>query len=46
MTILNTLFMGVVIALALGFGLSFGLGGQEAAARLISKVGDKISTRR
>jgi hypothetical protein len=41
----QTLFTGVVIALAIGFGLSFGLGGQEAAARFIEKVRHDISDR-
>ena len=36
--ILQTLFTGVVVALALAFGLSFGLGGQEAASRFIEKT--------
>jgi hypothetical protein len=36
--ILQTLFTGIVVALALAFGLSFGLGGQEAAARFIEKT--------
>ena len=34
----QTLFMGIVVALALAFGLSFGLGGQDAAARFIEKT--------
>lgn len=34
--LVNTLFMGVVAALALAFGLAFGLGGRDTAARLIS----------
>lgn len=34
----ETLFQGIVIALALGFGLSFGLGGQEAASRYIEHL--------
>src|ERR1035437_2859306 len=34
----QTLFTGFVIALALGVGLSFGLGGQQAAADVIAKV--------
>lgn len=34
----QTLFTGVIVALSLGFGLAFGLGGQEAAARFIEKV--------
>lgn len=34
----NTLFIGLVAALALGFGLSFGLGGKDGAADLIKKL--------
>ncbi len=39
----QTLFMGIVVALSLAFGLSFGLGGQEAAARFIEKTRDQMS---
>jgi Conserved TM helix len=39
---LQTLFTGIVIALALAFGLSFGLGGKEAAARSIERVQSEI----
>lgn len=38
----QTLFTGVVVALALAFGLSFGLGGQAAAARYIDKLREQI----
>lgn len=38
----QTLFMGIVVALALSFGLAFGLGGQEAAARFIEKTRDDM----
>src|SRR5437764_1323388 len=38
----QTLFMGIVVALALAFGLSFGLGGQDAAARFIEKTRDQL----
>jgi hypothetical protein len=38
----QTLFTGVVVALALAFGLSFGLGGQAAAARYIDKMHEQI----
>lgn len=34
----QTLFTGVVIAVSLSLGLSFGLGGQEAAARYIERL--------
>jgi len=40
---LQTLFTGIVLALALAFGLSFGLGGKEAAARTIERVRGEIS---
>lgn len=40
--VLQTLFTGVVVALALAFGLSFGLGGQEAAARAIERTREQI----
>ncbi len=35
---LQTLFTGFIIALSLGVGLAFGLGGQEAAADFIKKM--------
>lgn len=38
----QTLFTGVVVAIALALGLSFGLGGQAAAARYIEKVREQI----
>ena len=34
----NALFIGVIAALALAFGLAFGLGGKEAAERAIEKL--------
>ncbi len=36
-TLINTLFIGVVGALALAFGLAFGLGGREEAAQLLAE---------
>jgi hypothetical protein len=42
-SIVNTLVMGFVATLALAFGLSFGLGGKEAAARLIEETRNKLS---
>ena len=32
--LVNTLFIGIVAALALAFGLAFGLGGRDVAAQL------------
>ncbi len=40
---IQTLFTGVVVALALAFGLSFGLGGQSAASDFIQKLRQEIS---
>ncbi len=43
--ILQTLFTGVVVALSLAFGLAFGLGGQEAAARSIERIREQMNNR-
>ena len=45
-TILQTLFTGVVVALALAFGLAFGLGGQEVAARILEKTRESLTERK
>lgn len=42
---IQPLFTGFVVALALAFGLSFGLGGQQAAARFIDRMSSEISHR-
>lgn len=42
----QTLFTGVVIAISLALGLSFGLGGQDAAARFIERLRSEMSERR
>lgn len=39
----QTLFMGIVVALSLAFGLSFGLGGQDAAARFLEKTRESMN---
>jgi hypothetical protein len=39
----QTLFMGIVVALSLAFGLSFGLGGQEAAGRFLEKTREQMN---
>jgi len=41
---IQTIFTGFVVAVSLAVGLSFGLGGQTAAARAIDRVSDKISS--
>ena len=40
--LVEVLFTGVVFAMALALGLSFGLGGQQAASRMIEKVSHEI----
>lgn len=40
----QTLFTGFIVALSLAFGLSFGLGGQQAAAGFLDKVRDEIKS--
>lgn len=42
---MNTLFAGIIGMLALGGALAFGLGGRDAAARFISKLGEEMSHR-
>lgn len=42
----QTIFTGIVIAVSLALGLSFGLGGQEAAARFIERLRGEMSDRR
>jgi small-conductance mechanosensitive channel len=41
---IQTLFTGFVVAVSLALGLSFGLGGQQAAARVIEKVQHDMSS--
>jgi hypothetical protein len=38
-TLINTLLIGLVGALALGFGLAFGLGGRDRAAQMLERAG-------
>lgn len=40
---IQTLFTGFVVAISLALGLAFGLGGQDAAARIIEKTRQEIS---
>jgi hypothetical protein len=43
---IQTIFTGLVVALSLGLGLAFGLGGQEAAGRVLEKVGKEMSSKK
>ena len=42
---MNTLFAGIIGMFAVAGALAFGLGGKEAAGRLIAKLGDEMSHR-
>ena len=42
-TIVNTLFMGIVVAAALACVLAFGLGGKEVAGRMLEKTIHTVS---
>ncbi|MEI6022429.1 MAG: hypothetical protein WCQ32_01120 [bacterium] len=41
----QVLFTGIIIMLALAFGLAFGLGGKDAAARFINRTADDLSSK-
>ena len=43
---IQTIFTGLVVALSLALGLSFGLGGQEAAGKVIEKMSKEISNKK
>ena len=42
---IQPLFIGIIAAISLALGLSFGIGGQHAAARYIEKVKEEISSK-
>ena len=42
-SLVNTIFIGLVAALSLGFGLSFGLGGKEEAAMILKKIREDLT---
>ena len=42
----QTIFTGLVVALSLGLGLAFGLGGQDAASRVIDRVSKDFSDKK
>ena len=45
-TLINTLVIGVIGGLSLAFGLAFGLGGRDRAARILDNVGRKMEEAR
>lgn len=42
-SLVNTIFIGLISALALAFGLAFGLGGKEEAALLLRKIREDMT---
>src|SRR3989344_1920346 len=42
---MSVLFTGIIAMLSLGGALAFGLGGRDAAAKFIAKVGEEVSQR-
>lgn len=44
--LVQTIFTGLVVALSLGLGLAFGLGGQEAASKVIERVSRDMSSKK
>lgn len=42
-SLVNTIFIGLVAALSLAFGLSFGLGGKEEAALILKKIREDLT---
>jgi len=43
---IQTIFTGLVVAFSLALGLAFGLGGQEAASRVVERVGKEMSSKK
>jgi hypothetical protein len=39
------IFTGIVVMLAIAFGLAFGLGGKEAAGRWVNRISDDLSSK-
>ena len=44
--LIQTIFLGLVVAVSLAVGLAFGLGGQEAASRAIERIRQEIASRK
>lgn len=45
-SLVNTIFIGIIAALAIASGLAFGLGGKDEAAMIIKKIREEITERR
>jgi hypothetical protein len=45
-TLINTMFIGVIVAISLASGIAFGLGGKEMAARILNRASDELTHRK
>ncbi len=45
-TLINTVFIGIVVAASLASGIAFGLGGKEMATRILSRASEELTHRR
>lgn len=45
-TLINTLFIGAVVAAAIALGISFGLGGKEMATDILRKAKEEVTSRK
>jgi hypothetical protein len=45
-SLVNTIFIGIISALAIASGLAFGLGGKEEAAMIIKKIREEITDKK
>jgi len=45
-TLINTMFIGIVVAASLAAGIAFGLGGKEMATRILNKAAEELTHRK
>lgn len=45
-TLINTVFIGIVVAASLAAGIAFGLGGKDMASRVLAKAADELTHRK
>ncbi|MFA5777722.1 MAG: hypothetical protein WC906_04750, partial [Parcubacteria group bacterium] len=42
-SLVNTIFMGLIAAISLAFGLAFGIGGKEEAGLILKKIREDLT---
>ena len=45
-TLINTVFMGIVVAASLAAGIAFGLGGKDMATRILNRASEELTHRK